>query len=323
MNTLSNNTKSVTVLGDANVDLVIKLPDTARGDKKLSQPEIFGGGTGGNTAVTLARLGTPIQFMGSIGDDGYGRWVREDMIREGVGIDYLVTLDDAITPTVIAMLQPDGERHLVIFPPTGSAPMVLTPDHVDAEQIRASAWLHTTGMCLRQTPVRDALLHGMRIARDAGVPVSLDLNLRIELWGYDEDVRETVEQAIALSTVVFGSADEEVIPVTGAGTAEEAARILSDGKRIAVARNGGEGAIACDATGKILHVPAFTVDVINTIGAGDAFDGGFIAAMVDGKSLADAIRWGNAVAALKIAQDGGARTLPSRSQVEALIASRG
>jgi fructokinase/2-dehydro-3-deoxygluconokinase len=195
---------------------------------------------------------------------------------------------------------------------------------VDRGTIAAAAWLHTTGMCLRAAPVASSVLAAMRMARDAGVPVSVDLNLRLELWGLDDAALAAVTEAVSLADVVLGSGPEELVPLARASgfdveAVEGAARVLAGGTRTVVARLGDRGALACSAAGDVLAVPGFVADLRNPVGAGDAFNGGFIAARVAGLTLADALRWGNAVGALKVARDGGARDQPSRPEVEALL----
>lgn len=312
---------TVVVLGDANVDMVICLPDRSVEPPDLtgSQPQLFGGGTAANTAVALARLDVPTAFSGAVGDDGYGRFVRDDLIAEGVDPRGLRTLPDTFTPMVIAMIEPSGERLIVVWPPERGADVQLTPDHIDAAQITNAAWLHTTGMCLRHSPVRETVLHAMRIAHQAGVTVSLDLNLRLELWGWGDDIRATVARAIPLADVIFGSAEEELIPLTDSADPAKAAHDLTGDKRIVVARKGADGALAATPEG-IVQVPAFPAQVVDTLGAGDAFDGGFITARLNGADVQEALRWGNAVAALKI-QRSGARSSPTRDEVVRLLAS--
>lgn len=314
-------TREVVVLGDANADMVIHLPDRSVRPLDLthSVPNVQGGGTAGNTAVALARLGVPVMFAGTVGDDGYARSIAEEFVREGVNTDGLIRLPDAFTPVVIAMVEPDGERMLVVWPPKNGADKQLQQTDVDMNRIKKAAWLHTTGMCLRDSPVRETILHTMQAARAAGVTVSVDLNLRIEVWGWDERLKQTIEQAIASADVVFGSGREEMLPVSGQATMEDAVQALSAGKRIVVARLGVEGALAASPEG-VCHIPAFPARVVNTVGAGDAFNGGFIAARLNGHDLAEALRQGNAVAALKIQRE-GTRELPTRAEVEALLAS--
>jgi fructokinase/2-dehydro-3-deoxygluconokinase len=309
----------VLIVGDANVDLVMHLPSpgAAPAQRGEIQARIDGGGTGANTAVALARLGLPVSFAGVIGSDRYGRWIAEDFGRERVDTSGLVVRADAFTPTVMIIVGADGERHAVLWPPDGWAHTLLRPDDIPDALIAGASWLHTTGMCLRATPVREAMLHAMRAARAAGVPVSLDLNLRLELWGWGDDVRRTAERAVELADVVLGNAREEIAPLAGCDDLEAAARALGGGRRAVVARLGAEGALAV-TPGELVYVGGFPIEVVNTVGAGDAFNGGFIAARLEGRPVRDALRWGNAVAALKIQGD-SARALPSRAEVQALL----
>jgi sugar/nucleoside kinase (ribokinase family) len=309
------------VLGDVNVDLALAVPDQTlpRAQRRVTEPQLGGGGTGGNAAAALAAMGAPVEFHGTIGDDSFGRYVTNDFERAGVGVRGLLVLPDVYTAQVIALVEPDGERTLVIWPTSGGAHTHMRPEHLDRALIAGAGWLHTTGMCLRASPTCETILTGMRMARAAGVPVSLDLNLRVELWGLDATVRETVEQAVALADVVFGSGSEELMPLARADSIDAAARVLSGGQRIIVARLGADGATAWTPDGDSIHAPGFPSRVVSTVGAGDAFDGGFITARLEGRTLAEALRWGNALAALKIARPGGARDLPSRAQVEAIL----
>ena len=328
--------RRVLVLGDANVDLLLHVPARlADGRREVREPVVAPGGTAANTARALAALGVSVAFAGAVGDDAFGRRVAADFAALGVDTAGLLVTRDADTCQVIALLEADGERSLVVWPPDGGALRLLRPEDVSAEAVAGAAWLHTTGMCLRDAPVRDAVLHAMSLARSAGVPVSIDLNLRLELWGLDAERGAVVARAIALADVVLGSGPEELVPLAAAlsvggaevGAAddaadpvERAARHLAAGTRTVVARLGGVGVLACAPDGSVLRSRAFEVDVANIIGAGDAFNAGFVAAMVEGRGLAEALRWGNAVAARKVARAVGARDLPTRSEVEALLA---
>lgn len=317
--------RPVVVLGDANVDLIVRLPDRAADGQLASTPlpELCGGGTGANTAVALARLGLPVAFVGMIGDDLYGRDIQADLAAERVELSGLRVRSDVPTPTVIAVVQPDGDRVVVIWPVTGGAHTRLGPEDLDPAQIARAAWLHTTGMCLDQQPVADAVLYGMQIAREAGVPVSLDLNLRLELGegGWRPGQRQAVEQAVALADVVLGSAEEEIVPLAGGGPVEAAVRALVEGKRTVIARLGESGAFLAWPGGEA-HVRGFPVKVADTLGAGDAFNAGYIAARLASLSEPDAVRWGNAVAALSIMRP-GARGTPSRAELETFLARSG
>jgi fructokinase/2-dehydro-3-deoxygluconokinase len=156
------------------------------------------------------------------------------------------------------------------------------------------------------------------------VPASLDLNLRLELWGLPAPVRAAAEAAVGLADVVFGSGPEELVPLARAlghdvGSVEAAALALAGGSRTVVARLGAGGALAATPDGRLVRSPGFTVEQRNPVGAGDAFDAGFIAARVEELPLEEALRWGNALGALKVNREGGARDLPNRTQVRLLL----
>jgi sugar/nucleoside kinase (ribokinase family) len=312
-------TDRVLILGDACVDLIVQLPDRARKPLDLTKsiPRLFGGGSGANVAVALSRLGIETAMVGTVGDDGYGRWITQDLLREGVATEGLSSINDAFTLMVMAIIEPDGERLIVVWPHEGAAHFHLQDHHIDQNLFMETSWLHTTGICLRASPARESILKAMKAAREAGLTVSLDLNLRLELQPLDGETRRTFEEAIDYSNVVFGQGDEEMIPLSGSNSIEEATRNLCNGQRIVIARKGGEGAMAVTPDG-IHQIPAFNVKVVDTLGAGDAFNGGFIAAVLDKCTIEEATRWGNAVAAWNIGRP-GARGLPTRQDLNGIL----
>lgn len=307
------------MLGDACVDMVIRLPDRSSGipDLTNSVPQLHGGGTAANVAVALARLGVQVSMIGAVGNDSYGRWVRDDLAHEGVNVQGLCSISDAFTPMVMALIEPNDERLVVVWPPEGGAHLQLQADAIRPAWIASASWLHTTGMCLRSSPAREAVLHAMKLARQAGLTVSLDLNLRLESWGLDHTTQSTFEQAIELADVVFGNGEEEIAPIAGADTIETGVQHLCGGKRIIVARQGDKGALVATADEKF-HIPAYPTKVVDTLGAGDAFNGGFIAACIANADIREATRWGNAVAAFKVGQM-GARGLPSKEDLQRML----
>ncbi len=313
---------NVVVIGDANVDMVIRLPNrtTASPDLSQSEPQLHGGGSAANVAVALARLGVNVNFIGTVGDDGYGRWVREDFEREGVNTQALYPVSDVFTPMVMALIEPDGERLVVIWPPENGAHLHLQSFQFDENLISSASWLHTSGICLRGSPAREAILYAMELARNAGLTVSLDLNLRVEVWGFDTETRKIFERAIELSDVIFGSAAEEIMIIADANSVEVGAQKISKGIRTVIARQGEDGALVATPQ-EMFHVPAFEVQVVDTLGAGDAFDGGYIAAKLRGTDVREAIRWGHAAAAIKIGR-AGARGLASLEELKQLLSQR-
>jgi sugar/nucleoside kinase (ribokinase family) len=311
--------KKVIVLGDANVDMVIALPNNTDPNPNLeeSAPKLYGGGAGANTAVALARLGANVSMMGAVGDDGYGRWVLEDLSKEGVDIQGVQLTKDYFTSMVMALIEPNGERLIVVWPPEGGADLQFKMGANQENQIKAADWLHVSGINLRPSPAQVEILRGMEIAKKAGLTISYDLNLRIENWGLDNNKRTAVERAIELSDIVLGNAEEEMMPLTNESTAELAAQKICDKQRIVIARQGEAGATVTNPN-EIFQSPAFPMQVVDTLGAGDAFNGGFIAGHLAGLNLRKSVIWGNAVAALKIGKS-GARGLPNMREMKNLI----
>jgi sugar/nucleoside kinase (ribokinase family) len=308
---------SVLVVGDTNVDLEIRLPsDTHRETHANPDPQLFGGGSAANTAAALARLDVPCRFAGAVGDDSFGRFAVESLTEAGVDTAPVTVAPGEPTVTVIAVVQPDGDRLIYVWPPSGGAHGALRPsDAVDA--VVGSTWLHVSGICLRLQPARDAVLAAMQRARAERIPVSFDLNLRLENWGWEAGFREVVAAAVEHADVVLGSASDEIAALARIDDPVEAARTLAGADRLVIARLGAAGAVACSAT-EVTTVPGFEVAVVDTVGAGDTFDAGFIAARLRGEDVAGAVRWGNAVAGLTVSR-AGARSSPTRSEVEALL----
>ena len=146
--------RRIIVLGDANVDMVVRLPERTGENLDLtaSVPQLQGGGSAANMAVALARLGQEVSFVGAIGDDGYGRWVTEDLDREGVNTSGLNTVKDKFTAIVLALIEPNGERLLVVWPPEDGAHHHLPREALHSEFWQGVTWFHTSGMCLRYSP---------------------------------------------------------------------------------------------------------------------------------------------------------------------------
>jgi len=314
---------SIVVLGDLNVDLTIALPgvDASGVVHPKTEPVVTSGGTAGNTASTLGALGAAVSFVGAVGDDAYGSFLVRELNEIGVDT-HGITLLHEHTAQVIALIDPNGERLLYVWPSSGGALSNLTVAHLDERQLRNATWLHVSGMCLQWEPIRSTMLAAMQIARSAGVPVSLDLNLRIENWGLAGAKLEAVRAAVELAEYVLGGGVEELMPLAAMPDIHGALTAVSDGRRTVVARLGAAGAEARDASGTAYTAPGNNVKVQSLIGAGDAFNGGFIAALTRGLSLQDALRWGNAAAALKVQGSPRRRGLPNRADVEELLAQR-
>jgi sugar/nucleoside kinase (ribokinase family) len=307
------------VVGDANVDLEIRLPTGGVAPHANPEPRLFGGGSAANTAAALARLGEDCSFVGTVGDDSYGRFAVDSLAEVGVDTRRTSTTHDQPTVMVVTVLTPDMNRLIYVWPPRGGAHAELHSDPT-VGALEGAAWLHVSGICLRVSPARESILYAMEHARSRGITVSLDLNLRLENWGWEGDFRETIMMAVERADVVMGDANDEIVPLDASHDPIEAATHLAGVHRLVVARMGAAGAVACSKQG-IVEVPGYAIDVVDTVGAGDAFNAGFIAASMRKTDTTKAVQWGNAVGALTVSR-AGARATPELQELTTFLKER-
>jgi sugar/nucleoside kinase (ribokinase family) len=309
---------TVVIVGDVGADLLIRLP--ARSGTALLAaiaPVAFPGGTVGNTAVALARFGLSVAVVSAVGDDVFGRYLRDAFLAHGVQ-PVIQVIPGRPTMLILAVIDHDGERYLAMYPTEGMASGYHDPEALDIDLVRRASWLHASGSSFREGTTTDTVLRAMRIARDAGVPVSFDMNLRPLDGRIPGDLRSRVLEGVELAQVVLGSAQDEFTLLSpGCDPLAAATRLVGPG-RVVVGRLGAEGCMVLEPDRPALTVPAFPVTVVDTIGAGDAFDAGYILAAAEGHDALEAARWGNAAAAASLAGEGAATHL-SRPGLAAVL----
>ena len=312
--------RGVFVLGDTAVDLLIFLPEVKDGVKIMAHvPNLYPGGSGANTAVALARLGIPTQFIGTIGEDQYGQVVKQDFTNENVGIDQLFIDPRLNTVCVFAFIDNDGERFLWGYPREDQSYSSIEFEKIDLEKVKKTGWLHTTGILLaNESSGQDTTVKMLEWANRNGVVTSFDLNLRVgeSGEGLEGKLRDVVQAAVASSKFILGS-DQEFALLDPSVEWENAARKLAAQDKVIVVRQGKHGSILLTKDQRI-ESGAFQINVADTIGAGDIYDAGFIAALMREKDYATALQWGNAVAAYAISKE-GARTSPTFEQMNNFI----
>lgn len=264
----------VIVVGDANIDIIVPYPrflDEERTRVAWPTPEIQGGGTSANTAVALARLDVDTMFIGTVGDDQYGAFVRRDFAEAGVDVSGLVVDPTLNTVGVFAFVDEHGERYLWGWPRVDQAFKVIDPGRVPFDAVREAAWVHTSGMSLTYpTSARSSIIRILAEAHAAGVPTSLDLNLRVDDGVLDPDFAAALDEIMPHVSVLLGSGPDE-FAYLGEGTWLENAKALAVDGRIVVARDGARGSIGIRGD-EVIESPAFPVEVGDTIGAGDVYN---------------------------------------------------
>ncbi|MBW9037832.1 aminoimidazole riboside kinase [Escherichia coli] len=296
-------------LGDAVVDLLPEKPGTL-----LQCP----GGAPANVAVGVARLGGLSGFVGCVGDDPFGRFMRKTLADEGVDTAYMHTDPLYRTSTVVVSLVPGGERTFT-FMVRPSADLFLTPD--DLQPFRAGEWLHTCSNALSAEPCRSATFQAMENIRQAGGRVSFDPNIRTDLWQSTSQLRECLHRALMLADVAKVS-EEELFFISGEQDVRKGTDVLASHYPLALllVTQGKDGVMA-RWQGKNLYFPATPVVSVDTTGAGDAFVAGLLAALAaEGmpsgeQALASVIEQAQRCGALATTAKGAMTALPRRQDL--------
>lgn len=278
----------------------------------------FGGDTS-NFAIAAARQGARVGYVSAIGDDAYGRMLRELWAREGV--DHAAVRTDPSAFTAIYFVTHDADGHHFSFFRGGSAASRYAAADLPRARIEAARVLHLSGISLAISAAAcDAAYAAVGIARAAGVQVSFDTNLRLKLWSIDR-ARAVVSDMIRHCDICLPSL-EDIAAITGLGDADALVdHCLGLGAAIVALKLGERGAVVADATQRH-HIAAFPCRPVDATGAGDTFGGAFVARLVAGDDLLSAGRYAAAAAALSTEGYGAVDPIPATSSVRALLAAR-
>jgi sulfofructose kinase len=292
-------------LGYCSYDILAIVPEMPRFDTAwgvhLAELAYDGGGPVGTALATLSRLGAEAGYVGTLGDDREGRWLQELFVREGVDVSRLRMSPEVRTNTCLLLIeQATGRRAILCYP--GVEPDSLVPDDTDRATIQSAKVLHLDGQFL------PAAIQAAGWAQAAGVKVCFDGN----------HPRPGLDQLLPLVDWLIVA---ETFPqaYTGEASAERAAQLLlSLGPELLVTTHGQRGCESWVGTEHI-RMPSFSVRAVDTTGAGDAFHGAFIYAMLQGWDLERSATFANAVAAINCRTLGGRRGLPTLAEVESFL----
>jgi ribokinase len=304
--------KSITVLGSFVADLAFrtrKIP--AWGETVLGSDFQLGpGGKGSNQAVAAARLGGKVSFISKLGRDTFGALARKTYAQEGIDTQFVFETEKYATGGATIILdEKTGENAIIVFP---GACFHVTAEEIDLARGRiAESTVFLTQLELQIPSVE----YGLKVAHEFGVTTILNpapgLALPQSIFAYCDYVTPNESEAAILTG----------IPVVNIADAERAAdALLAHGARNAVITLGAQGALVKNSRVKV-HVPAIDAGpVVETTGAGDAFNAGFAIALAEGKDIVAATRFGCAVAGISVTRPGTAPSMPTRAEVDALLA---
>jgi ribokinase len=300
--------KPIVVVGSINMDLVARTPriplagETLIGTGFVTTP----GGKGANQAVAAARLGYPVHMVGKVGEDAFGQALLDNLAQAGVETSAVerVAGSSGVAPILVA---DNGENSIVVVPGANGEVDPASIDH-------HSALIRSAGMVLCQLELPlGTVSHVLALCAEAGVPVMLDPAPAAPL-----------PEAIWSQVTWFTPNETEAALYVGNDLAEEesAKRLLERGLHGVVLKRGGKGAFVAVAGGKAGWVQPFAVEAVDTVGAGDCFNGAFAVALLEGRDPFAAARFASAAAAISVTRRGAQASMPTRAEVDEFLAQR-
>lgn len=260
------------------------------------------GGCAANTGIGLAKMDVDTAIIGKVGDDGFGSFVREAMAAEGVDTSGIAVSDEANTSATMIMIDSAGER---TFIHCIGANATMRPEDIDMDLVGDAEIFHFAGALVMPGFDGEPAASVMRAAQEAGTTTALDV-----VWDDTGRWMELLEPVLP-HTDMFLPSFPEAVEITGKDTPEEAAEVLMDhGVKIVGLKMGEQGCYVRTAD-REFRVPAFSVDVVDGTGSGDAFVAGFLLGTLAGWDLEDVAHMANAVGAMCVTAPGATAGLRS------------
>ena len=302
------------VLGRVGMDLYADPPGTPVESATRFRAEI--GGSAGNIAVALARLGMQAGLLSCVSDDAVGRFCLQQLAGYGVDTGHVRAAGDG-RRTSLAVTETRASDCQVVLYRNGAADFALAVQDVDLDHAGLAA-LVVTGTALAMEPSRAATLLAMDRARAAGVVVVIDIDYRAYSWISGAEAAAICRDAATQADIIVGNDDEWALMADGPG--ESLARDMAQG-RLAVYKRGALGCVTYQ-DGTRVDTGIYPVTALKPMGAGDAFLGGLLASLAQGHRLDAALRRGAAAAAIVVSGIGCAPASPRLAELDAFIATR-
>ena len=290
------------------------------------------GGSPTNIACGTARLGLKSAVITAVGDEHMGRFIREELVREGVNIRGVKTDPDRLTALVLLGIR-DKEQFPLIFYRENCADMGLNVEDIDPDFIQSARAVVATGTHLSNPQVEAATLKALTIAREAGLKTALDIDYRPNLWGVaghgdgesrfveSQKVTEKLQSTLHLFQLIVGTEEEFHIAGGSTDTISALKAVRAVTAATLVCKRGAAGAVVFeeeigDSFDEGQTGPGFAIEVFNVLGAGDGFMSGLLKGWLDGENWPTALKYANACGAFAVSRHGCTPAYPSWEELQ-------
>jgi len=314
----------ITGLGELLIDFT-ESGHSAGGQRLFEQNP---GGAVPNCLTAAARYGLRTAFIGKVGNDMHGLFLRDTLAQAGIDVSGMIIADDVFTTLAFVALSASGEREFSFARKPG-ADTCLRPQELDRSIVCDTRVLHIGSLSLTDEPARTATMDALRLAKESGALISYDPNYRATLWPSKEEAVEGMRSALPFADIIK-IADNEIGMITGSDDPKTAAEtLLAGGAKLVSVTLGKRGAFVASKNASVL-APAFDIPAVDTTGAGDAFCGGMLYKLLTGGKDFDALtqedlgaygRFANATATMCVQKRGGIPSMPKLADTEGLLAS--
>lgn len=307
-------------------ELLIDFTEAGYGASGMKLFEQNPGGAPANLLTVVSHMGFKTSFIGKVGNDMHGLFLKRTLEQEGIGTDSLIVDDSVFTTLAFVEIDKNGERNFSFARKPG-ADTQLKAEELNQELLKNCKIFHFGSLSLTDEPAKEATQEAVRIAGDAGAVISYDPNYRASLWPDPAAAVAAMKSMIPMVDVMKVS-DEESLLLTGESDYESAADVLlSMGPQLVAITLGADGVLIATKEDKKV-VSGYQVDTVDTTGAGDSFWGGFLSGFLTLNKNLDELSWdeicacaqqGNAVAALCVQKRGGIPAIPMKEEVEKML----
>lgn len=282
------------------------------------------GGSPANIAIGTSKLGLKAGFIGKLADDQHGRFIEQYMTGVGVDTSHMVVDKEGHKTGLTFTEIKSPEECSILMYRDEVADLYLDPSEVSEEYIKKAKILLVSGTALAKSPSREAVLKAVQLAKKNDVQVFFELDYRGYTWASPEETSIYYTLVAQNADVVIGTRDEfDVMENIENGNNDETVNALfQHSPKLIVIKHGVEGSYAYAKSGDVFRGNAYLTKVLKTFGAGDSYASAFLYALLNGKDIETALKYGSASAAIVVSKHSSSEAMPTVKEIEQLIAER-